>query len=291
MSKIYCKELDKKFETKDDLFKALVENEKLIHDAKKSQVYKSFEKGLNISTDQKQIEKAFESSEKAIKFDSDYYYFVVNSANYLDSHKDVHLDNNWKKTVKEQQGKVYLIWHHDFTKTENIIAFPEDIEMFTAKVSWDLLGKSYEGETYSLIYKVLKSKIQNQNIKTWLEEGKRLQLSVRMRYVKIITAFKSDNPDYLKYNEAYNNIYPLIANKEDFEENEINYFYGIEEAQNVMESSILPFGSNSATAEISTNNKEEAVIDTSEIKEEPSNDTQKDESTTGAKKRNVFIKI
>ena len=43
-----------------------------------------------------------------------------------------------------------------------------------------------------------------------------------------------------------------------------------------MESSLLPFASNSATAEISQiENKTEAVINTSEIKEEPSIDTQK----------------
>ena len=81
---IYCKELNKEFESKSDLFKALVENESFIIDAKKSQVYKSFEKGLQVVSDQKTIEKAFNDSEKGIKFDSDYYYFVVNSANYLD---------------------------------------------------------------------------------------------------------------------------------------------------------------------------------------------------------------
>ena len=74
---IYCKELNKEFESKSDLFKALVENESFIIDAKKSQVYKSFEKGLQVVSDQKTIEKAFNDSEKGIKFDSDYYYFLL----------------------------------------------------------------------------------------------------------------------------------------------------------------------------------------------------------------------
>ena len=272
---IYCKELNKEFESKSDLFKALVENESFIIDAKKSQVYKSFEKGLQVVSDQKTIEKAFNDSEKGIKFDSDYYYFVVNSANYLDSHNDMHVDGNWNKSVKDQNGKVYLVWHHDFSKTENIIAFPEDIEMMTSKVAWSLLGKSYEGETYSLIYKVKKDKIVNENVSKWLKEGRKLQLSVRMQYIKLETAFNSDDEDYSKQTENYNKYYPLIANKDEFKE--IEYFFIVKEAKNVMESSLLPFGSNSATAEISqTENKTEADNITSE-QEEPSIDTQKQE--------------
>ena len=272
---IYCKELNKEFESKSDLFKALVENESFIIDAKKSQVYKSFEKGLQVVSDQKTIEKAFNDSEKGIKFDSDYYYFVVNSANYLDSHNDMHVDGNWNKSVKDQNGKVYLVWHHDFSKTENIIAFPEDIEMMTSKVAWSLLDKSYEGETYSLIYKVKKDKIVNENVSKWLKEGRKLQLSVRMQYIKLETAFNSDDEDYSKQTESYNKYYPLIANKDEFKE--IEYFFIVKEAKNVMESSLLPFGSNSATAEISqTENKSEADNITSE-QEEPSIDTQKQE--------------
>ena len=270
---IYCKELNKEFESKADLFKALVDNESFIIDAKKSQVYKSFEKGLQVISDQKTIAKAFNDSEKGIKFDTDYYYFVVNSANYLDSHNDMHVDGNWNKSVKDQNGKVYLVWHHDFSKTENIIAFPEDIEMITSKVAWSLLGKSYEGETYSLIYKVKKDKIVNENVSKWLKEGRKLQLSVRMQYIKLETAFNSDDSDYAKQTENYQKYYPLIANKDEFKQ--IEYFFIVKEAKNVMESSLLPFGSNSATAEISqTENKTEADNITSE-QEEPSIDTQK----------------
>ena len=276
--KIYCKELDKEFNSKEELFKALADNETFIHDAKKSQVYKSFEKGLQVVTDQKQIEKAFDSTEKGIKFDSDYYYFVVNSANFLDSHSDVHVDGNWNKSVKDQQGKVYLVFDHSL-KRSDIIAMKKDVEMFTAKISWDMLGKSYEGETYSLIYKVKKDKIVNKEAKEWLEQGHELEASVRMQYVKIETAFNSTNTDYSKQKEVYDTYYPQIANKEDFEE--IEYFWVVKEAKNVMESSLVLFGSNSATGIVNNENKSEAVEDTPETKEQ-SNDTQ-------TKKRRIFI--
>jgi hypothetical protein len=286
---IFCKELNKSFEDKEDLFKALVENENFIHDTKKSEVYKSFEKGLQVTSDQNIIEKAFNDSEKAIKFDSDYYYFVVNSANYLDSHNDMHVDGNWNKSTKDQQGKVYLVWHHDFTKTENILAFPEDIEMITSKVSWSLLNKPYEGETYCLIYKVKKDKIINETVSKWLKDGRKLQLSVRMQYIKLETAFRSDNPDYEEQNKKYQKYYPLIANKDDFKE--ILYFFIVKEAKNVMESSLLPFASNSATSEISQQeNKSEADNITSE-NEEQSNDTQEKTEETPKRRTNLFIKI
>lgn len=268
--KIYCKELDKHFNSKEELFKELAENETFIHDAKKSQVYKSFEKGLQVVTDQKQIEKAFDSTEKGIKFDSDYYYFVVNSANFLDSHLDVHVDGNWNKSVKDQQGKVYLVFDHSL-KRSDIIAMKKDVEMFTAKISWNMLGKDYEGETYSLIYKVKKDKIVNKEAKEWLEQGHELEASVRMQYVKIETAFNSDDTNYSKQKETYQTYYPQIANKEDFEE--IEYFWVVKEAKNVMESSLVLFGSNSATGVLNNENKSEAVEDTSESKEQ-SKDTQ-----------------
>jgi hypothetical protein len=291
---IHCKELNKSFSTKEEMFKELVANEKTIIDSKKSHTYNSEEwvakngiKGLQVISDQKQIQKAIESivdEEKKIKFDNDYYYFVVNSANYLDSHEDVHLDGNWNKTVKDKQGKLYLIWHHDFTKTENIIAFPEDVEIFTAKIAWTLLNKDYEGETYCLVYKVLKSKIQSEKIVRWLDEGRKLQMSVRMRYVEILFCMNSENPDYAKQKKNFDDIYPLIVNTADFPD-EIDYFFGIKQAENVMESSILPFGSNSATGQIQDNKQAEKSL---ENETEAEQSLQEVEVPTEKRKRSII---
>jgi hypothetical protein len=264
--KMFCKELNKSFENKDDLFKALFENEKLIIDAKKSEIYKSIDKGSQVFSTQIEIKKALETeTNKGIKFDDDYYYFVVNSANILDSHNDMHVDGNWNKSVKDQQGKTYLVFDHSL-KRGDIIAMAKDIEMFTAKIPFSLLGKSYEGETYSLIYKVAKDKIINKEAKEWLEKGYDLQASVRMQYVKIEFAYNSNNPDFAKQKANYDIYYPLIANKDEFKE--IDYFSIIKEAKNVMESSLVLFGSNDATGRI--DNKDEQSDDTqTEIKEEP----------------------
>jgi hypothetical protein len=274
--KIFSKELNKSFNTKDELFKALFENESLILNAKKSEIYKSFEKGHNIVTDQTAIKKAFDNSEKGIDFDENYYYIVVNSANFLDTHKDVHVDGNWEKTTKEQQGKVYLVFDHTLKRSE-IIATAQDIEIFTAKVPWAFLGKNYEGETYSLVYKVLKEKIINNDAKEWLEKGYKLQASVRMQYVKIESAFNSDNPDYAKQKSVYDEYIQRIANKDEFEE--IDYFWVVKEAKNVMESSLLLFGSNSATG----------VLDTKTTQAEQSLVTTEPTPVTQIKRKKVLL--
>ena len=271
--KIECKELGKSFDNKEDLFKALAENESVIIDAKKSEIHKSFDKGLQVLTHQSKIEKALSTeANKGIKFDNDYYYFVVNSANILDSHGDVHVDGNWNKSVKDQQGKCYLVFDHSL-KRSDIIAMKKDVQMLTAKLSWNLLGKSYEGETYCLIYKVLKTKIISKEAKEWLEEGHDLEASVRMQYIKIESAFNSTNPDYAKQKETFDAYIDIIANKSDFES--VDYFWVIKEAKNVLESSLVLFGSNSATGTVNNESKEEPSIDTpKEIKNEPSEDTQ-----------------
>ena len=282
---IYCKELKQEFETKEDLFKALAENENLIVDAKKAQIYKSVDKGLQIVTNQKGIEKALNSEEnKGLKFDDNYYYFVVNSSNILDSHNDMHVDGNWKKTVKEQQGKVYLVFDHTLKRSE-IIAMQKDIEMLTAKIPFTLLGKNYDGESYCLIYKVAKDKIVNKEAKQWLEDGHKLEASVRMQYVNIETAFNTNDKEYAKQKENYDMYFPLIANKEDFEE--IEYFWIVKEAKNVYESSLVLFGSNGATGLIQEN-KMDADIITPEIKNEPSNDTQNEETQIVKRKLSVI---
>ncbi len=268
---IICKELNKTFSDKEAMFKELAQNEEIIIDAKKSEVYKSIDKGVQLVTNQESIKKALESTtNKGIKFDNDYYYFVVNSANILDSHSDVHVDGNWNKNVKDQQGKVYLVFDHSL-KRSDIIAMRKDVEMFTASIQFSLLGKSYEGETYSLVYKVAKDKIVNKEAKEWLQEGHELEASVRMQYIKMESAFNSDNPDYAKQKATFDEYYPLIANKEDFDE--INYFWVVKEAKNVFESSLVLFGSNSATGVI--NNKDiEAVNDTSTKEAEQSLQTE-----------------
>jgi hypothetical protein len=265
---IYCKELDKSFETKEQMFKELMLNKEFIIKEKTSNILKSCEKGLSVVANQNAIFKALETN-KALKLDSDYYYFVVNSSNILDSHRDLHVKGNWDKSVKEQQGKVYLVFDHQLKRNE-IIAMKEDISMFTAEIPFSLIGKNYDGDTYALIYKVSKNKIVNKDAKEWLNDGYSLEASVRMQYVKIELAVNTNDSDSVKEKETFDKYIDVIANKNEFKD--IDYFWVVKEAKNVQESSLVMFGSNSATGQIQEN-KTEADVITSE-KTEPSDDTQ-----------------
>jgi hypothetical protein len=265
---IYCKELDKSFETKDQMFKELMVNKEFIIKEKTSNILKSCEKGLSVVANQDAIFKALETN-KALKLDNDYYYFVVNSSNILDSHRDLHVKGNWDKSVKEQQGKVYLVFDHQLKRNE-IIAMKEDISMFTAEIPFSLIGKNYDGDTYALIYKVAKNRIVNKDAKEWLNDGYSLEASVRMQYVKIELAVNTNDSDSVKEKETFDKYIDVIANKNEFKD--LDYFWVVKEAKNVQESSLVMFGSNSATGTIQEN-KTEADVITSE-KTEPSDDTQ-----------------
>ncbi|MCZ2084814.1 MAG: hypothetical protein LC112_11130 [Flavobacteriales bacterium] len=247
---ITIKEFPKKeFKDKEEAFKYLMANKSLIIESKKSEIYKSHDKGLSVISNQSAIAKIAESV-KSFKMDDDYYYFVVNSSNILDSHTDMHVKGNWEKTVKEQQGKVYLVFDHQLKRSE-IIAMKKDVEMFTAEIPFKLLGKHYDGDTYCLIYKVKKTSIINAEAKDWLEKGYEFEASVRMQYMDIDVAINSENPDMAKEKLNFETYFSQIANKEDFEV--IDYFWIIKQAKNVMESSLVMFGSNGVTGRINEN--------------------------------------
>ena len=183
----------------------------------------------------------------------------------------MHIKGNWDKTVKEQQGKVYLVFDHELKRSE-VIAMKKDVEMFTAEIPFKLLGKNYEGNTYCLIYKVKKDKLVNDQAKDWLDKGYEFEASVRMQYMDVEVAINSKNPDMAKAKSNYDLYYPLIANKDDFEE--IDYFWIIKQAKNVMESSLVMFGSNGATGRI-----QEDIEPVKSTQEEPPTGTQSEQKT------------
>jgi hypothetical protein len=249
---IVCKELDKSFDTKSKLFEALRANKSHIIEMKKAQVLKSCEKETTIKARLLKPE-LLSGASKELLLDSDYHHIAVNSTKILDSHEDLHLDGLWSKSVKEQQGKNYLVLDHQLS-VFNTVVKKEDIEMFTAVVSFAAIGKAYEGDTEVLVYKFLKSKVLIPSISEWLESGDDIEASVRMQYVKLDLAMDSEEEADKEAKRIFDKYYPIIANKEDFEE--IRYFWVISEAKNVRESSLVLAGSNGATGAIESKNIE-----------------------------------
>lgn len=250
--KYFCKELNKEFDSPEAMFKALRDNKSEIINLKKSQVYKSHEKGLGITAKPVDALK-LSTAVKAIKFDEDFYYLAVNSTLILDSHRDLHVSGIWNKTVKDRQGMNYLVADH-MLGIGTTIARKEHIEMFVVTIPFALIGKEYEGNTEVLIYKVKKDKIIHPVAKEWLDSGDDLEASVRMQYVEIKFAVKSDDKEDSKARAVYDNYIDKIVNKDDFDR-EILYFWVVRQAKNIMESSLVLFGSNSATGQLVVENK------------------------------------
>lgn len=260
---------DKTYSTKEELFKDLRDNAEDIMSLKKAHIQKSCEKGLSVTCKSLDLLK-FTDQLKGIKIDDNYWYIAVNTTRILDSHDDLHIDGIWNKTVKEQQYKNYLIADHDL-EIDKVIVKKEYVEMMVAKIPFALLGKDYEGETQALIYKVPKDKIINRAAKEWLESGDDIEASVRMQYVSLFFALDSNDPVDAVAKKNYDDYIDTIANKKDFEY--IPYFFGIKEAKNVKESSLVVFGSNSSTGVITNKKQAEKSLDTN--KEEPTIVTQK----------------
>lgn len=266
---------DKEFSTKEELFKDLKDNLDFITDAKKSKIQKSCEKGISVTCKSLDLLK-FTDQLKGIKIDDNFYYIAVNTTKVLDSHEDLHLDGIWTKSIKDQQGKNYLVTDHEL-EINNVVVRKEHIEMFVAKIPFSMVGRPYEGDTQALIYKFPKSQVKNAVVKDWLDSGDDIEASVRMQYVAFVLCMDSNHPDDATFKANYEQYYPLIANKDDFEY--IYYFFAIKEAKNVRESSLVVFGSNSATGQI--NNTKQAEKSLEKIETEPT------EVTQTKRKRNI----
>ena len=109
-----------------------------------------------------------------------------------------------------------------------------------------------------------------------MEQGYSFEASVRMQYVKVELAINSTNPEFEKQKKVYDAIFPLIVNKKDYSEDDLQYFWVVREAKNVKESSLVMFGSNSGTGLLQNNKQIEQSQDTQiKIDEEQSQDTRK----------------
>ena len=266
---ILCKALGKSFDTKEEMFKELKSNKKEIIELKKSQIQKSCEKGASVIARAIPVSK-LQDNNKALKLDDNFYYIAVNSTRILDSHDDLHKDGLWEITVKARQGKNYLVEDHVLS-IKTTVTKKQYVEMFTAMIPFSMIGKSYDGNTQVLIYKVPKDKIISKESKEWLESGDEIEASVRMQYVKIALAMNSADSDDAEEKEIYDANIDLIANKDDFED--IFFFWVVSEAKNIMESSLVLFGSNNSTGQIlniDTKAAEQALLNSKKEADEQS---------------------
>jgi len=259
---------DKEIATKEAMFKHLRENEKSIIAIKKASIQKSCEKG---GIDSVLFLDKEVSASKGIHLKDGYIYPVINTTLYRDSHKDVHLNGIWNKSLKEQNGKMYYVLNHKL-EIGQIISWPQDVNVLVKSVPWSFLGKDYEGNTEALMFEIEKSNIKNAVAKEIIDEKRPVQGSISMQYINVFLAMNSKAKGDEVYLQRYNDYINSIANKEEVEEE--GYFYGVGEAAMRNEGSMVVRGSNPITP---IKEKTEAGESTSEkqVQIEPSDDTHK----------------
>ena len=254
---IHCKALNKSFKTKEELFRELKANEGKIISLKKAQEYKSAEKG------QLSISGAYLKNDIAVKAGlqtkQGFVYPVINTTRYMDGHDDVHFDGLWKKSLQEQQGKIFYLSGHSM-KIDDVIAWPEDVKAFTTMLDWSFVGKEYAGQTEALVYEIDESKIKKGSALEAIKERRKVQGSVSMFYVKITMALDSTGKEYKANKEYFDSKIDLIANKDKAIEQ--GYFFGVEEAKIAKEGSMVLLGSNDATEIIYPDEKDQPSDDT-----------------------------
>lgn len=244
MSKIYCRELDKKFSSKDEMFFALKANVDKIVAIKKAAIKDSDPVGYNFRESKEEVSKGIAPDKLKTVKDGDTIYPVINTTNWYDSHGDVHLDGIWDVSVEQQKGKLYYAINHEL-KLGSIISYPNEVEPMVKTLNWPDVGENYDGQTQALIFAAEVTDKSNKDAKKAIKAGVPLQNSVRMQYEKMVLCVDSTAKGLEQERMNFYMYLPKIANKD--EVMAAGYYWGIQSAKIVKEGSAVLAGSNRAT--------------------------------------------
>jgi hypothetical protein len=264
--------MENKFKTKEELFDHLVENKEDLIYAKKCIIKEAdsisvveVTKDVSLEsvdvnkTDQEQINKVPVDSTLKVRA-------VINTTNWMDSHKDVHIPGIWKRSLNNNH-RIKHIQEHQMS-FDKIIADKADLVAKTEKVSWKELGLDIDGETEALIFDSTVKETRNPFMHKQYAEGNVDNHSVGMQYVKIKLAVNSDKEEHKNEKSNWDEFYPMIANKDEADRH--GYFWAVTEAK-VLEGSAVVNGSNPITPTLTqsktTKGKEEIQLDQASLEE------------------------
>lgn len=257
---------NKEFQTKQELFKALIENKKELVSIKKSATKNAdavsfgyLDTSIKIDTNKEDVQGQMQNPESLnVKV-------VINTTNFLDSHGDVHVNGIWNKSVKDNVSFLHLQEHErEFDKV-----ITDSAKGYVQSMPWKKLGLPYEGKTEALIFESTIDKKRNEFMLNQYANGWVKNHSVGMRYVSLDLAVNTEAEYDKEYKDLWDEFYPIIANKETADER--GYFWVVKEAK-IIEGSAVVMGSNSATPTLE--NKEEIEPSKDTLDTEPLQDTQ-----------------
>lgn len=237
---IFCKELERAFTSKEEMLDELKANKKQVMLAKKATIKRA--DAVPMMYGASAVKKSGDDSTELGY--GDIVFPVINTTLWLDSHRDVHLNGIWNKSVKEQKGRVSLIINHDFS-VGSVISFPDEVEPMVKTIPWKELGREYEGDTEALIFKSVLTEDSNATAFRYYKNRRPVQHSICMEYVKIHLCADSQDEDWVNENKNWEKYLPLIVNPENAIK--LGYFWAVEEAKIYREGSMVLNGSNEVT--------------------------------------------
>lgn len=259
---MFCKSLDKEFESKKEMFAELKANKEILIASKKSEI-KTKGNIFSLITQKESTQiKGIPDLEKG------FFYAVISNTNYLDFHGDVHLNGSMSKTSTDQQGKVFYLADHKM-EVDSIITTKKNVEMIIKETEFKSIGVDSDLRTQLLLFKISNDKIIHSKAKQLIEEKEEMENSIRMMYVNIDLAINSTDEDFKDEYKIWKEIYPKIANKE--KADEMQMFWAVRELKIINEGSMVLFGSNNATPIES----KEAVNNDTSLDEPPMSTQQK----------------
>jgi hypothetical protein len=264
---IYCKELDKSFDTQELMFKSIIDNKSHLMSLKKSAV--KFTDGFDCLLQDEVTEKGVvtKGNEAVTDNPSELKVRVVmNTTNLMDSHLDVHIDGLWKRTLKASSSKLHLQEH----KREFDKVISNETKAYVKSMTFKDLGATFDGDTQALIFDSIVKASRNELMFNQYKNGWVNNHSVGMQYVDFAICINSDERWAKEEKENWDKYYPLVANKEDADA--YGYFWAILEAK-LLEGSAVLFGSNYVTPTLENNLKSEQSL-SDEDKNDPPQGTQ-----------------
>jgi len=233
-----------KFETKQEEFAWLRENHDELIYQKRAEFKKAdaFCAGVSQLKDMSVAKYEVVGNVDAVKVRA-----VINTTYLMDSHKDVHIDGLWTKTLKENKRIKHLQEHQ--MAFDKIIADKDDLTAFAKSYEWRELGYDVDGKTEALVFDSNVKESRNATMFKEYKEGNVDNHSVGMYYVKIKFAMNSEDEDDEAFKMEYDKHIDKIANKEEVEKQ--GYFWAVYEAK-AIEGSAVPMGSNPITPTLTT---------------------------------------
>ncbi len=252
------------FQNKKELHSYLLANKSKLIEQKKSMPI--FSDCCNFSVTKTHTKKTAFKNNEPVNEDVDYLRVkvVANTSNFIDSHMDMLLPDCWNKSIQERKGMIPHIHDHKHSIEAKV---GEVIDIYGSTLSLSELGLKEQGATQSLIFVTDIMKSYNEKVFNQYKEGRIMQHSIGLQYVKIDLAI--NDPDSEKEYDYWNKYYSQVINKE--KADEYGFFWVVPEIKLIENSAVL-FGSNELTPTLDNNMKNIEPLQNTQ-KNEPSKDT------------------